>query len=1489
MTAVVEPGRIRARLIAFLRAHTLEYQLRVVVTAGILLLALCAFLVSTWQGTQRVRQGMIEQGARVTESLARHSLLALLTGSADNAEEAVSATLAFPDVLAVEIRRDDGRVLIGRDRHGGQPEIRRIALTFGDDASGLIEETAHAWRFVAPVYSGGNATDSPFEVQAADRERLGSVSVLIGKDSLSRMTRDLFLANLVTSQAFALLILALIRFLTRRAARPLDDLSANMARAEAGEKSVRAVPGGPKDISAMAHAFNSMMEVLEEREAELRATRDKALEFGRLKAEFAATVSHEIRTPMNGVIGMLDILKATKLPRQQREFVDVAWGSARSLLDLINDILDFSKLDAGRMELERIEFDPRSLVEDVVELFAVQAHQKGLEIGGLIDATVPARVVGDPKRLRQVLANLVGNAVKFTHAGEVAVHAVAADPGRVRFEVADTGIGLAPEASARLFESFAQADPSTTRKYGGTGLGLAISRQLVELMGGAIGVDSAVGLGSRFWFEAALPAVADPAAPAPPLPGRRALVVENGEVTREFLSRTLTGWDMDVILAHASDEALALARQARARGQAIDVVLLDAGFAMAGGGELARRLRAEPGLVGLGVVVMDKLGAEAGAEAAALWEADTYLAKPPRASRLRDCLATLARAADERAPAAETDGGMPACRVLVVEDNRTNQVVASGMLGMLGCAREVAGGGLEALERLRAETFDLVLMDCNMPDMDGYETTAHIRAMEPDGGARLPIVAMTANTRQVDIEKCLSAGMDDHLGKPLTLAALADKIQRWTGRDVAARVVIGGAVPGDDDTPLDHDTLARLREALGEAIGEAIEPFLEDTPATLARLERALADGDAESMRQHAHALRGAAGNLGATRLATLARRIEELGAADRFETATAELPALRQAFDVAAAALAAECRRHVPAPVRPASEAALVLVVDDDRGTRAALRYTLQRDGFRVEEAANGEQALAMAGELHPDAILLDAMMPVMDGFTACARLRELPGGGEPPILMVTAQEDADSIERAFAAGANDYIPKPVHLAVVSQRVRRVVEASRAERHVRHLAYNDTLTGLPNRVLFMDHLSQRIRRANGQGQQIAVLFLDLDRFKYVNDTLGHDVGDRLLISVANRIQHSIRGGDCVARFGGDEFTVALDDIVNPTAAASVAAQKIIRALTAPFEIDGHDIFISTSIGISIYPRDGDEANALLKHADTAMYRAKRNSSGFAFYESGMEASLSAQVKLENALRRALERDELAVHYQPKAKLVGGRLAGAEALVRWRHPERGLISPAEFIPVAEETGLIARIGEWVLRQACAQAMAWRAAGLPDQVVAVNLSGHQIKRAGFVEEIARVLEETGLPPALLELEITESVLMEQARETLATLNQLKELGVGLAIDDFGTGYSSLSYLKRFPVDTLKIDRSFINDADRNPDDAAIVTGIIALAHSLRLNVVAEGVETRGQLDFLADAGCDHIQGYLLSRPLPADEFQARFLAARADEPILPGAL
>ena len=429
------------------------------------------------------------------------------------------------------------------------------------------------------------------------------------------------------------------------------------------------------------------------------------------------------------------------------------------------------------------------------------------------------------------------------------------------------------------------------------------------------------------------------------------------------------------------------------------------------------------------------------------------------------------------------------------------------------------------------------------------------------------------------------------------------------------------------------------------------------------------------------------------------------------------------------------------------------------------------------------------------------------------------------------------------------------------------ITERAQAQERLQYLAHHDSLTGLPNRALFLERLDHALTRARWTKRPLAVLFLDLDRFKNINDTLGHDIGDSALRVASERLLSCVREGDTVARFGGDEFTVLLEDMANTDDVPAIA-QKIIDVLSRPFVVDKREFVITASIGISLYPNDGDDSLRLLRNADTAMYRAKdQGRNKYQFYSSEMSVKALEKFTLESSLRHALNRGEFLLYYQPQVHLSTGQVTGVEALLRWQHPELGLILPSQFIPVAEETGLMKAIDEWVLHTACAQAKAWQSAGIPSISMIVNLSGRSFSEAGLAEVIARALGQNGLAAEMLELEITENVIMQNAPTTVAMLEALNRMGLTLAIDDFGTGYSSLSYLKRFAIDTLKIDQSFVRDVTTDADDASIVTAIIAMGHGLQLKVIAEGVETSGQLDFLRRHDCDGVQGFLFSRPQP----------------------
>lgn len=804
--------------------------------------------------------------------------------------------------------------------------------------------------------------------------------------------------------------------------------------------------------------------------------------------------------------------------------------------------------------------------------------------------------------------------------------------------------------------------------------------------------------------------------------------------------------------------------------------------------------------------------------------------------------------------------------------------------------------------------------------------------------------------------------------------------------------------------------------------------------------------------------------------------------------------------------------------------EQPLILVVDDDAGQRLLTSAALLPAGFTVLEAANGEQALSLFQTEQPDFVLLDVVMPGLDGFAVCEAMRRSPGGRYVPILMVTALDDLESVERSYQVGATDFITKPIQWVILHHRVRYILRASQAllelresedrfrtlvqaagsvilvlsrdrrvlefnraaavfhsfqreepvgsdfmaalpfaghwdgpdaswsgegtlraldgdertllwnispfadaegsragwvvvgqditarrqaeqnmrklsyvveqnpisilitdpqggieyanrkfveashyelgellgrnhdflqtsaltteeyqrlqqilaeggvwqgelctrhkdgellwesalvsgirdergvithfvwlredittrkqaEERIRFLAYYDHLTQLPNRVLLQERLQDAIELAKAKSQALAVLFLDLDQFKRVNDSLGHRAGDLLLQQVAIRLQDCLRSVDYIcnaspdlipaqdilARLGGDEFVILLAEINHPDAVTKVA-ERILTVIGRPFMIEGNEVFSGCSIGIALYPFDGDNMETLLKNADTALYHAKNvGRNNYQLFADWMRAATLQHVELESLLRKALERQELTLYYQPQVDVSSGRILGVEALLRWQSRELGNVAPADFIPLAEETGLIVPIGEWVIRTACAQARAWQKAGLAPLRMAVNLSPRQFVDTSLVPLIAHVLDETGLRPDLLELEITESLLMKDP--VLDTLHNLKRLGVRLAIDDFGTGYSNLGYLRQFPIDRLKIDKSFVQDIEGEHDDAAITAAVIAMARCLRLEVIAEGVETEEQLTLLRAMNCHEMQGFLFSRPCPAEHITA----------------
>jgi diguanylate cyclase (GGDEF)-like protein len=568
----------------------------------------------------------------------------------------------------------------------------------------------------------------------------------------------------------------------------------------------------------------------------------------------------------------------------------------------------------------------------------------------------------------------------------------------------------------------------------------------------------------------------------------------------------------------------------------------------------------------------------------------------------------------------------------------------------------------------------------------------------------------------------------------------------------------------------------------------------------------------------------------------------------------------------------------------------ASVLIVDDQEADVSLLKNMLAKAGYTsVASTMNPLEVCALHRQHCYDLILLDLQMPGMSGFEVLAALKEAEPQGHLCVLVVSG-EPASKL-RALQSGAKDFVSKPFDPVEVLTRIHNLLEVrllyKEAERQLLHLANHDPLTGLPNRKLFYVLLGRALVQAAEHHWSVSVLVLDIDRFKNVNDTLGHAMGDELLRQCSNRLRNCLRFNDTIARLGGDEFGLILLTAKIPDE-SSIVASKIREALRQPFDLNGHEVTVTVSIGITLYPLDALDVGSLVQNGDTAMYRAKeagRNT--YRFYTPQMNHRAIEKLDTEGALRKALERDEFILHYQPKVSLATGRITGVEALLRWNRPGHGLVPPLDFIPILEETGLIIAVGNWVIRTACRQIAEWQRTEVGCVCIAVNLSTRQLSHETvntqthhameqyaidpqlleFEVETVRAVRDTGIDAALLEFELTESLLMSHAQKSVAILQRLKNLGIRLSMDDFGTGFSSLAYLKRFPIDTLKIDRAFIRDVTANADDAAITLAIIAMAHNLKLKVIAEGVETAEQLQFLRDHHCDEAQGYFLSRPLP----------------------
>ncbi len=815
--------------------------------------------------------------------------------------------------------------------------------------------------------------------------------------------------------------------------------------------------------------------------------------------------------------------------------------------------------------------------------------------------------------------------------------------------------------------------------------------------------------------------------------------------------------------------------------------------------------------------------------------------------------------------------------LLVADDELLIRMLAREALERAGFAVAMAENGLQAVDAFGRLQPELVLLDVNMPGMDGFAACRQIRQLP--GGGRIPVLMMTGLDDLESIRRAYDAGATDFQTKPVNWTILLQRVrymlraseaveglQRSEARnralleampDMMFRLDRGGRFL-DFKPARGLEPVAAPAQFIGRSIAEVLPgPVSEQC---LRRVEKALATGTTQVF-EYPLARNG---------------RVREYEARAVVSGENEALAIVRDVTQQKQAARALQRERDF-----------IATVLD----TARALVMVRNRQGRIVRFNRACEQVTGYAAAEVERRRAWDFLLPVEEAARERAVFENLLAGkypGDYQSHWITRDGG-----RRLIAWSNSLLQDASGEVehVISTGID-ITERRQAEEQVQFLAYYDGLTNLPNRVLFKEHLNQALAYSQRHERLMAVLFFDLDRFKQINDTFGHSLGDLLLKGVAERLRTGVRISDCVARqggneletsvgrFGGDEFTIMVTDVASVQSAARIA-RRVIQAITEPFVLNQQEVFVTASVGISLYPFDGTTAEALLKHADTAMYAAKNQGrDNYHFYSPAMNSKSLNKLSLENDLRRAIGREEFVMHYQPKFQVASGRVVGAEALVRWMHPRKGLLPPLDFIPLAEETGMIMPIGEWCLRAVCRQILAWQQAGLAPVPVSVNISAVHFRQRGLLETVARILRETGVDPTLLELEITESIIMQNEEEADRILRKLKAMGVRISVDDFGTGYSSLSYLKRFTLDALKIDRSFVKDLITDPDDRAITTAIIAMARSLGLKVVAEGVETEQHMDFLREQRCDEVQGYLFSPPLAP----GRFAILIAKEPL-----
>ncbi len=1648
---------------------------------------------------QSIKRSVESEMSSLAGVLAWNCSAALAFSDKNTAIDSLAVLKSRPDIVAGYLYNKEGQVFVKFTHQSAVPgpwnakHLQKIAT---DEALRIMNRKIPDVTSISTTWisllinnlsnnnAGANTTDY-FEYDdqgflhliypiVINDQVIGSIHLINNLDKLRENLKTFYIIIAVALITTLIVILLLSTKLQKIFSLPLLELMRVMNAVAIGKDyTSRVNQSGADEFGQLAGVFNKMLTEIHRRDnqlahhslkleqlvsertlelsvknQELEITTAEALKAkadsdaaNKAKSQFLATMSHEIRTPMNGVIGMLELLLDTGLDLRQERLAKTAFRSAESLLGIINDVLDFSKIESGIFQLIIKDFDLRQLLEETAEMLAIQAHHKGLEFILDVPYDLSGIVKADEERLRQVLVNLLGNAIKFTDNGEVQlkVRWLENNTGKstkhLLFEVTDTGSGISPDQQEHIFKSFTQADGSITRRYGGTGLGLAISRQLVELMGGKLEVTSTVGEGSCFSFslhleQSVLPLI--PKADISILKGLAILVVDDNATNRAILHDQLSHWGVRCHCVSSGAQALALLKEATRQQNPFRIALLDWHMPDMDGLALALAINTEPKIAPLSLVMLSSDSITFADDRDNYYGISYFLNKPVLQQKLQNCLLEVLGALPTTQKHLQkskhsNNVKLIEVKILLAEDNPINQEVGMGILLAIGCQVDIANNGLEAVAASANKDYDLILMDCHMPQMDGFEATMQIRKREQAAGkALVPIIALTADVQKGIVEQCLDAGMDSYLSKPFSKQQLQDTLAKWlpiqltdahvNGALNAAALKASSGSINRVSTPLLNpaalENLRSLTTATGDSLlNKAIEMFLDTATQEIDKLEEALKNNDTDSLTRIAHSFKSSCANLGAQTLADYAASVEKIakeGHTDGIDTLLKamefDLPTISTALseqimtdEITSAELHPQKLQQIQSP------AIRILLIDDDPGFRFIASATLRASDFVVDEASSGTQALEKIKQQLPDIVLLDAVMEGIDGFQTCKLLKANPAMTDVPIIMSTGLGDIDSINLAFDAGATDFIVKPINYPILINRmyfilragqttaelrnsrlqlttftalsaaqriarlgywiwytnsnqfnisahlanlcgidiehfdntldgfirlihpqdrdfvkdiivnaihsltlesteyrlqvansddifVRQVMEVitdknepiitgtvqdisrqKETEMQIHQLAYYDNLTGLASRTYYHERIESYIKTATNRHQQFAFLFLDLDGFKEINDNFGHNIGDQFLQAIAQRIKQVVRDIDFVARLGGDEFCMIIDNIANDNSVADVATRTLYK-INQPLLLNSHQINPRVSIGIAVFPRDGRNESELIKAADTAMYSAKKaGKQCYVFYSHDMAEEAAQRRENEKMLRAAFEKQQLILHYQPQLSMQSGQIVGMEALVRWQHPEKGMVFPVDFITLTEDLGLMIELGNWALKTACEQIANWHRSGLPFIQVAVNLSPAHFQDPGLVETVRDLLETTGVPAQYLEVEVTESAM--QTKGHIEVFTQLRALGVKIAIDDFGTGFSCLASLQQLPLDCLKIDKRFVDDILYNPNTSLLLETIIGLARALGYTLVAEGVETREQAIAIQKLGCYIIQGYFFSHPVPPEKIPA----------------